>query len=220
MRVFLGAWAALGLLAASAFAEDAVGLGRQHANETAANLSAILHSCEKDIQDVLGIAAPQTPSDADEDVPADTRLQELAAKLDRRSESFRELALTAGFPLQEGDPAKLEEQRKRYSGYRRSRELNRAAGEMENALRRRRIDQVVLEPSIQRMLSELKGFRSDFRRVRGYAAELARQDPSREWKRRLADMDRDASDLGSETRLLEIYLTLAKLQDLNMDSNW
>lgn len=215
--------AIIGSTASARAADDGVTTARQGVAQASINLAAIIQSCQEDVLGSIDAAAPQTPSDADEDVTSDVQLQDLGRKLAQKAEALRALAASAGlkdYSAKLEKPEKLDELRKRYRSYSRERELNRAESDLGYALRRRRIDEVAIDPAARKLVTSLKSFLSEFRRARAPTADLADQDPSREWKRRLADIDADAYDLRRETRILEIELSLLKLQEINMDSNW
>jgi len=198
---------------------DGIGSVDRRVEKAATYLAAIVQACQEDIQESLELAAPQTPSDADEDVPSDTQLSSLGNKLKQKAEAMAALAETAGIKGWQQDPEKLGKIREQYRRTLRERDLRRAEGNLEQALRRRRIDQVSIDPAARKLISSLKSFLSDFKRARAPAAELASQDPSRKWKEKLSNIEHDIADLQRETRILDIQLSLQKLQEINMDSN-
>ena len=203
-----------------AFGPDSGPTGSNARTEEAAGfVASLVASCLNDVDQSLGIAAPQTPSDADEDVPSDTKLSAIRVKLAEKAETIRSLAVSAGIKGWETDDEKLAKLRARYRSASRDRQLRYAEGDLEYALRRRKLDQIAIDPDAKRMITALKSFLSEFRRARRPAAELADEDPSREWKQRLESFDRDASDLARETRMLDVQLALLKLQEINFDSN-
>lgn len=188
---------------------------KQDADKTVGLIAGLMVSCHNDLQ-AQALYLPYGSGDDTQnlgDSPAD-QLSFEADMVDQKAEAYRKQAALVPIALPKTDPEELAIQRAGYRTQDREQDLKRAEGDLSRALKRLRQKQVFLDFNASQMISILKSYLTEYRQGYAAAATLAGKTPSSDRKEQLKAMEKDISDLARETRLLEIYLTLEKINAL------